>query len=476
MSVQSLLLEGAGVDAFVPGSPAQVTRYADTLAAWAKVLDQGGKSLRKVDPAWAGEAARQFRSAQYDNANGWVRAADAFTKAASAVERHADALSWSRRQVVNAKHGWEAGMDAARAAHDARVQAEAVGGAFTAVVADPVVTLGDVALLFETAGAEQRARAVAEIEHAQQEANNSAARAATVVKDAVSDAPQARRWWQDAPGKTLGVLEDAGRVVYNESVVPGVNATADVLAAMWHDPADTLKTAFGVAGVVAGGQLAGGGLASTPFSWVVGPEGEAASAGAIAAGVGIAAGGAAIAGKGVNGIRDQAARENMNVLQQRSEAARKADPGYGKTPARSSSAGKPPEGAAPYKENLAKGVEPWGKSKDKTAGLVELRGDKLKGTQYEKLLSGVDKDLKATVPTPRTGTGRNGRVINHVEGHTGMLMRDPAVKEATLYLNRLPCGGQTGCDAMLKYLVPKGKTLTVYGPDDFVTVVRGLGQ
>ena len=60
-------------------------------------------------------------------------------------------------------------------------------------------------------------------------------------------------------------------------------------------------------------------------------------------------------------------------------------------------------------------------------------------------------------------------------------MRQNGVKEATLYINQVPCsyagprGRPAGCDAALERMLLPGEKLTVYGPNGYVRVFEGKG-
>ncbi len=56
------------------------------------------------------------------------------------------------------------------------------------------------------------------------------------------------------------------------------------------------------------------------------------------------------------------------------------------------------------------------------------------------------------------------RIRSHVEAHAAALMRLGGIDRAALYINRGPCGGLTGCNAMLPRMLPEGAQLTVFGP------------
>ncbi len=91
----------------------------------------------------------------------------------------------------------------------------------------------------------------------------------------------------------------------------------------------------------------------------------------------------------------------------------------------------------------------------------------------EPLQSGYEGP-SAELPKPRTGTGMNNHNVSHVEAHAAATMRLNGLGEGTLYINREPCPGQVGCDANLHRMLPRGGKLTVYGPDGFAKVYRGL--
>jgi hypothetical protein len=63
------------------------------------------------------------------------------------------------------------------------------------------------------------------------------------------------------------------------------------------------------------------------------------------------------------------------------------------------------------------------------------------------------------------GTGKNGIIASHVEGHAAGLMHINRVKDADLYINNIPCdkGGQ--CRFNLAKIMPEGSTLRVHFPD-----------
>jgi hypothetical protein len=104
----------------------------------------------------------------------------------------------------------------------------------------------------------------------------------------------------------------------------------------------------------------------------------------------------------------------------------------------------------------------------KTEGVLRV------GDEDVALRSGYDGP-SAQLPKPRPGM--HGNILSHVEAHAAAVMRLQRVNRATLYINRIPCtGGQRapGCHLNLPRMLPEGAELTVYGPDGFKWVYRGL--
>ncbi len=131
--------------------------------------------------------------------------------------------------------------------------------------------------------------------------------------------------------------------------------------------------------------------------------------------------------------------DNVAAARRRREAARKAAPAESVDEAA-----------------LLKRVPPY--EGGKTSGVLDT------GSKQVDLVSGY-KGPSSTMPkgTP----GMNNRIKSHVEAHAAAVMRNEHVKEATLAINRVPCPGKTGCDAMLERMLPEGSRLTVVGPNGF---------
>ena len=64
------------------------------------------------------------------------------------------------------------------------------------------------------------------------------------------------------------------------------------------------------------------------------------------------------------------------------------------------------------------------------------------------------------LPKPRPGM--NGNFVSHVEAHAAAIMRSEGLDDATLYMNRMPCGGPNGCMLNVSCMVPSGSMLNIY--------------
>lgn len=100
--------------------------------------------------------------------------------------------------------------------------------------------------------------------------------------------PRKRRHWWDA---ALDKAGDVGAAVYNHTVVPAVNAAADLGQAAVEHPGDLAGLVLGGGLILLGGagEVGGGALDLTGVGAVVGVPVNVAAAGVIAAGAGIAA-------------------------------------------------------------------------------------------------------------------------------------------------------------------------------------------
>ncbi len=129
--------------------------------------------------------------------------------------------------------------------------------------------------------------------------------------------------------------------------------------------------------------------------------------------------------------------------------------------------GAPPEGASgpPIEEAPPPTVPPYGTLGAKTSGVLRTpSGDRPLVSGYK----GPSASLEG--PTP----GMNYRIKAHVEAHAAAIMRQEGLQDATLYINRVPCPGTTGCGAMLPRMLPGGARLRVVGPDGYDQTFVGL--
>ncbi|MBO0805091.1 MAG: hypothetical protein J2P25_18700 [Nocardiopsaceae bacterium] len=95
----------------VPGDPETLEQTAGQLSTWGGALGQAAEGLGRIDTSagWSGKAADQFRKV-FDNQPGkWLRAADGFRQAASALQHYAEVLRWAQGQAATAITTWHAG-------------------------------------------------------------------------------------------------------------------------------------------------------------------------------------------------------------------------------------------------------------------------------------------------------------------------------------------------------------------------------
>jgi hypothetical protein len=91
------------------------------------------------------------------------------------------------------------------------------------------------------------------------------------------------------------------------------------------------------------------------------------------------------------------------------------------------------------------------------------------GRAFIELWSGREGGPPA-LPLP----GRNNLPDTHVEAHTAQIMRVENLRNATLWINRVPCGSANGCAAMLKDMLPEGAQLRVIGPEGYDEQFTGI--
>jgi uncharacterized protein YukE len=469
MSSEDDLREAASPDVLIPGSPALVAHAGAQFVQLGSELDETASGLMRLDSShWTGKAADAFRAKFDVQPKRWQQASDAFTAAGKAVNSYAQELDDAQTQAGQAFFLYRKGVTATQVAEDEywdqvdllRQQHHA------AALAGVVVPFH--APAFVDPGATLREQAVAILDTARSNVKAGGDAAHDRVVAATQDAPHKPSFWSrmttdigNWAGDAAVFVESLSIDVYNKGIVPAVNGLADVGAAMVDDPGDTLKMVGGtlLMGLGGGIEAGGGALDATGIGAIAGVPVNAL-------GVAVIGSGAAVVASGGIGIANKAGTEDMNVMHAASKGQRIQDPGYGATPVRSAGAGAPPEGAAPYDPDVAGRVPEWGTKSGKTQGiLVKDTGEEMS------LQSGIDGPAKDAVGGP--GSGLDGTLKTHVEAHAGSALQPG--DDAALYLNRTPCSStaKPGCMQMLSRYVPKGATLTVYGPDDFVMVVQG---
>jgi hypothetical protein len=62
----------------------------------------------------------------------------------------------------------------------------------------------------------------------------------------------------------------------------------------------------------------------------------------------------------------------------------------------------------------------------------------------------------------------------HVEAHAAAYLHlNPQIRSATLYINNEPCPRANGCRERLADMIPPGRSVTIYGPNEFWRVYHG---
>lgn len=462
MSAVSDLMANLPARSLVLGDPDGLDELIGSLSAWADVLTSAARGLGRIETDWDGQAAADFKARYAVQPEHWKAAARAFDDATGALTAYRSVLIDAQYRAERARRLFQAGIAAAEATE------ASAGPGFAAV---PPYQ-GNVGQSFDPTGAADRARAITMLQDARADLRAAGDRAADALVAAQAAAPQARHWWDAASDfqqqvRAWTYVQEiaATQWTYNNVVVPIVNGLANWGYAAVHNPAalgEMFAGAFMMASGIAG-EGTGAVLDATGVGLPVGVPLNIASATAITAGGTLIVGGAST-------ITQAAAETNMTVLQMgRSRAELERDPGFGGTPVRSANAGPVTEpGASPYQDAFAKRVEPYGGQGDKTSGLLTSSD----GTARE-LLSGR-REFVTEITKPRPG--RNGVTITHVESQVGAIMKRESLDNATLYINRLPCSQSRGCSTLLPNMIPKGSTLTIFGPNNFVRVVHGIGE
>lgn len=102
------------------GSPSEIRSTATHLRKLQGAFDKVGGGLKGVDSsALKGQAADAFRNSVSVEPPKWFKAADAFEKAAGALDSFAGTVEWAQGQAQTAIDKWKAGTKASEEARDA---------------------------------------------------------------------------------------------------------------------------------------------------------------------------------------------------------------------------------------------------------------------------------------------------------------------------------------------------------------------
>ncbi|HEX5493674.1 MAG TPA: DddA-like double-stranded DNA deaminase toxin [Mycobacteriales bacterium] len=128
---------------------------------------------------------------------------------------------------------------------------------------------------------------------------------------------------------------------------------------------------------------------------------------------------------------------------------------------------------------------------DPSRALAELpawtRGDKTRGFWLDEhgarrpLVSGehepwFERANQRAAELGLIGEGATMATAADVELKFATRMRQDGIREATIVINRAPCGGRLGCRRNLPDFLPDGGALTIYAPDGFRHTYYGRGR
>ncbi|MGW2721533.1 putative T7SS-secreted protein [Streptomyces sp. NPDC001492] len=185
-------------DQLLHGDASRIRETAVHLLKFSAAFERTGQSLRKMDAHdWRGEAADRFREKVSTHPKRWLKAADAFEKAASAMVSYAETVAWARGQAREAVAKYKAAQtrtDAAREHYNAQVDAYSNAlwqqNSWTG-------TRGNTDQLppkpgdFQDPGADERAAAEHLLKHARHQRDSDADTLAAALESAYSQAPPA---------------------------------------------------------------------------------------------------------------------------------------------------------------------------------------------------------------------------------------------------------------------------------------------
>ncbi|MEU3136584.1 putative T7SS-secreted protein, partial [Streptomyces sp. NPDC006854] len=103
----------------VYGSPSKLHATAEQLRSFQKAFDDAGGGLKGLDSSrLKGETANALRTAVSTQPPKWFTGADAFEKAAAALEAFAYTVTWAQNQAQTAIDMWKEGVKASQGAAD----------------------------------------------------------------------------------------------------------------------------------------------------------------------------------------------------------------------------------------------------------------------------------------------------------------------------------------------------------------------
>lgn len=90
------------------GDASGIRKSAGQLKKLGAAFERTGLALRKMDPSdWHGKAADRFREEVETHPKRWLRAADSFEDAATALDHYADTVEWACKQAREAVERWK---------------------------------------------------------------------------------------------------------------------------------------------------------------------------------------------------------------------------------------------------------------------------------------------------------------------------------------------------------------------------------
>ncbi|WP_079149567.1 putative T7SS-secreted protein [Streptomyces sp. EN27] len=187
------------------GSPSTIRASATHLRKLQESFDQVGSGLKGVDSSTIkGQAADAFRDSVSIEPPKWFKAADAFEKAADALDSFAGTVEWAQGQAQTAIDKWKAGTKASEEARDAyNAKADTYNKAVDAYNAKPAderdpSTLPPKPGTFSDPGTARMEEAQELLSEARKQRNTAAETARKAVAAARDTAPEKPRYAEQA--------------------------------------------------------------------------------------------------------------------------------------------------------------------------------------------------------------------------------------------------------------------------------------